>query len=393
MLFSLALIFLCALALSGVMQKLKLPGLLGMLLTGIILGPYTLNLIAPEILNISADLRQAALIVILVRAGLSLNVSDLKKVGKPAFLLCFIPATIEIFATIMLAPLFFNITRWEAALMGVVLAAVSPAIIIPKMIKLTESGHGKNKRIPQLIMAGTSVTGVYVIVLFTALMGADGADGFGISNIVTMPVAVAFGLLAGVLSGIFLVWVFNAIRMNDTVKAIVVLCSAFMLVALEAAMPNYVPMFGLIGAIAMGGTILKKHDGLAKRVSAKFSKIWIPAEIVLFVLVGATMNMQYATQYGLAAVALIFGVLAVRLAGVLVCLAKTNLNIKERLFCCIAYVPKATVQAAIGGIPLAMGVAAGHIILTVAVLAILITAPLGALGIDIFYKKCLEENK
>ena len=396
MLFSLALMFLCALVLSGIMQKLKLPGLVGMLLTGIILGPYALNLIAPEILNISGDLREIALIVILTRAGLALNVEDLKKVGRSAALMCFIPATFEIVATTVFAPMFFPITRLEAAIMGTVLGAVSPAVVVPKMLKLMESGHGKEKSIPQLIMAGASVDDIYVIVLFTSFMGMAAGGSFEVESLIKIPIAIFVGLLLGILLGLALVLLFKKIHMRDTVKILIILSMAFLLVTLESAVNAYIPISGLLAVMALGGTILKQHDMLAKRLSVQFSKIWVTAELMLFVLVGATVDIRYAARAGFSAVALILAALLIRVCGVLACMVKTKLNIKERLFCTIAYLPKATVQAAIGGLPLTAGLAAGNTILTVAVLAILITAPLGAIGVDATYKQLLsggEDNR
>ena len=392
MLLSLALMFLCAFILSSIMQKLNLPGLLGMLITGIILSPYALDLIAPEILNVSADLRQAALIIIVVRAGLSIDISDLKKVGRPAILMCFIPATVEIAATVILAPLFFDINLLEAALMGTVLAAISPAIIVPRMIKLMESGYGNDKSIPQMIMAGTSVNGVYVIVLFASLMRMTGGYDFDLIGLATMPIAIVIGLLIGVFCGLVLSWLFQKVQIENVIKVIIVLSSAFLLVALETMLPSYIPISGLLAAIALGGTILKKQADVAKRVSDGLSKIWIPAEIMLFVLIGATLNMTYVVRDGVTAITLILTVLVIRFLGVLICLMKTKLNRKERLFCSVAYIPKATVQAAIGAAPLAAGVAAGDTILSVAGWAILITAPLGAIGIDMLYKKTLTKS-
>lgn len=389
MLFSLALMILCGLVLSGVMQKLKLPGLVGMLLTGIVLGPYALNLIAPELLNISADLREIALIVILTRAGLALDINDLKKVGRPAILMCFIPATFEIAATTIFAPMIFPISHLEAAIMGTVLGAVSPAVVVPKMLKLMESGYGKAKSIPQLILAGASVDDIYVIVLFASFMGMYSGSSFDIGSLVKIPIAIVVGLLMGILLGLALVKLFKKVHMRDTVKILILLSTAFLLVTLETVIKSYVPMSGLLAVMALGGTILKQYDILAERLSGKFSKIWVAAELMLFVLVGATVDISYAAKAGIAAVALIFIAFMIRICGVFICLIKTNLNLKERLFCAIAYLPKATVQAAIGGLPLAAGITAGNTILTVAVLAILITAPLGAIGIDASYQKLL----
>lgn len=389
MLFSLAIMILCGLSLRGIMQKLKLPGLIGMLLTGIILGPYVLNLIAPELLNISADLREIALIVILTRAGLALDIKDLKKVGRPAILMCFVPATFEIVATIIFAPMFFPITHLEAAVMGAVLGAVSPAVVVPRMLKLMDSGYGRAKCIPHLIMAGASVDDIYVIVLFTSFMGMHNGDDFNISSLVKIPFAIVIGMLVGIILGLIMVKLFKIIHMRDTVKILIILCTAFLLISLETAVKKYVPMSGLLAVMALGCTILKQYDMLAKRLSNKFSKIWVTSELMLFVLVGATVDISYAAKAGVVAAGLIFIVLIIRMIGVLISLVKTRLNMKERLFCAIAYLPKATVQAAIGGLPLAAGVGAGNTILTVAVLAILITAPLGAIGIDAAYQKLL----
>lgn len=391
MLFSLGLIVLCGLVLSGIMQKLKLPSLVGMLLTGIVLGPYVLNLIAPELLNISADLREIALIVILTRAGLSLDIKDLKKVGRPAILMCFVPATFEIVTVIILAPMLFSISHLEAAILGCVLGAVSPAVIVPKMLNLMEEGYGKSKSIPQLILAGASVDDIYVIVLFSSFMGMYGGNSFDAAGLIKIPIAIAVGLLTGILLGLVLVILFKKIQMRDTVKILIIIGSALLLVTLETAINEYIPMSGLLAVMALGGTILKQYEILAKRLSGRFSKIWVAAELMLFVLVGATMDISYTVTAGAAAILLIFIALLIRICGVFVCLVKTHLSIKEKLFCAIAYMPKATVQAAIGGLPLAAGVTAGNTILTVAVLAILITAPLGAIGIDATYKKLLKK--
>lgn len=392
MLYSLAIMVLCGMILSGTMQKLKLPGLVGMLLTGIVLGPNALNLIAPELLNVSADLRQIALIVILTRAGLALDIKDLKRVGRPAILMCFIPATFEITATTIFAPMFFPVSHLEAAIMGTVLGAVSPAVIVPKMLKLMEHGYGREKSIPQLIMAGASVDDIYVIVLFTSFMGMYQGSSFDAVSLFKIPAAIVTGLLAGILLGLVLVMLFQRIHMRDTAKILILLSTAFLLVSLETAIKKYVPMSGLLAVMSLGGTILKKNDILAKRLSGKFSKIWVAAELMLFILVGATVDISYAAKAGFMAVALIFLALAIRICGVFVCLVKTPISPKERLFCAIAYLPKATVQAAIGGLPLAAGVAAGNTILTVAVLAILITAPLGAMGVDSTYQRLLAGN-
>ncbi len=392
MLYSIALILICGLALSQIMQKLKLPSLIGMLFTGIILGPCILNLIAPEILDMSADLRQIALIIILTRAGLLLDIEDLKRIKRPAILMCFVPATFEIAAVTIFAPMLFDISYLEAAIMGAVLGAVSPAVIVPKMLRLMENGYGTDKSIPQLILAGASVDDIYVIVLFTSFMGMYKSGSFDFLSIVKIPVAIITGLLIGILAGFVLVKVFRKFHMRDTIKILVILSTAFLLITLENAIKSYMTMSGLLAVMALGGTILKLYGNLAKRLSVKFSKVWVAAEIMLFVLVGAAVDISYVYKAGIAAVILIVIALAIRVCGVFVCLIKTKLSIKERMFCAAAYLPKATVQAAIGGLPLAAGAAAGNIILTVAVLAILITAPLGAILIDVMYKKSLTQS-
>jgi len=392
MLFSLSLILIIGFTLSGILNRLKVPGLLGMILTGILLGPYIFNLISPDILNISEDLRKIALIVILTRAGLSIDINDLKKVGRPAILMCFVPATFEIIAITLLAPVLLHISYVEAAIMGTVLAAVSPAVIVPRILHLMETGYGKDKNIPQLLMAGASVDDIYVIILFTSFMGMYQGQGFTVSTLFNAPISIFLGLLLGVLTGILLVKIFKSIHMRDTIKVMIILSIAFLFVTLESVLKPYVPVSGLLAVMALGGTILKSYEILAKRLMGKFSKIWVGAEMMLFVLVGAAVDIRYLSDAGFKAVLLIFGALILRIAGVYLSLIKTKLSYKERLFCSIAYLPKATVQAAIGAIPLSAGVAAGNTILTVAVLAILLTAPIGAIGIDCSYKKLLTRK-
>lgn len=390
MLLSIALLLLFGLFLSGLLQRMKIPGLVGMLLTGIIMGPYVLDLMNPELLRISPDLRKMALIVILFRAGLALDLKDLKRVGRPAMLMCFVPASLEIVATTLLAPLLFPITHLEAALLGTVLGAVSPAIVVPRMLRLMENGYGRERSIPQLILAGASVDDIYVIVLFTSFLGMHGGSRFDAGGLLHVPVSIVLGVLGGILLGIGLVKLFRWIHMRDTVKILILLSVSFVLVTLEEVLSSLVPFSGLLAVMALGGTILKQYDVLARRLSGKFSKIWVAAELLLFVLVGATVDVRHATQAGLAALALVGMALVFRMAGVFLSVAGTRLNLKERLFCSLAYLPKATVQAAIGGIPLAAGVGAGNLILTVAVLAILVTAPLGAIAIDETYRNLLE---
>ena len=392
MLTSLAYIFLMGLSLGYIFNKLRLPALLGMLFTGIILGPYALNLLDPSILSISADLRQLALVIILTRAGLALDLDDLKKVGRPALLMCFVPACFEIAGMVLLAPSLLGISILEAALMGTVIAAVSPAVIVPKMLFLMENKIGTKKSIPQLIMAGASVDDVFVIVLFTAFTGLLSGGEVSSASFLQIPIAIVTGLAAGILLGLVLSIYFKRFHMRDSVKVLILLSISFLLVAMEKLLKGKLPVSGLLAVMGMSATLLKTYGLLAKRLSAKFNKLWVGAEILLFVLVGATVDIKYAVAAGFAAVLLIFGVMIFRLAGVYVSLLKTPLTKKERVFCMIAYMPKATVQAAIGSIPLALGLSCGKIVLTVAVLAILITAPLGAFGVDISYKKLLEQD-
>lgn len=389
MLLSLALVFLCGITLGGIFQKLKLPSLLGMLLTGILLGPYVLNLLDPAILNISTDLRQIALIIILTRAGLNLDIKDLRKVGRPAILMCFVPACFEIVGMIIFAPLLLGITRLEAAIMGTVIAAVSPAVIVPKMLKLMESGYGTQKSIPQMIMAGASVDDVFVIVLFTAFTGLAQGGTITPIRLLTIPTSIILGLFGGIIMGLLLALLFTKAHMRDSIKVVVILSVSFLMITLEHSMTGVIGFSGLLAVMALGATLQQRKYEVSKRLSGKFSKLWVCAEVLLFVLVGATVNIQYALKAGVMAVMLIFCVLMFRMVGVFVCLLKTKLNQKERIFSAIAYMPKATVQAAIGGLPLAMGLACGDIVLTVAVLSILITAPLGAALVDATYKKLL----
>ena len=391
MLTSLALIFLCGLLFGTLFSKLKLPPLLGMLLTGIVLGPYALSLLDPSILSISADLRQLALIIILTRAGLNLDLASLKKVGRPAILMCFVPACFEIGGMLLLAPPLLHISLLEAAIMGTVVAAVSPAVIVPKMLHLMETGYGTKQSIPQLIMAGASVDDVFVIVLFTSFTGLAQGQQISAVSFLSIPVSILLGLLVGAIIGVLLALLFARFHMQDSVKVLLILSLSFLLVALENTLKNTVPFSGLLAVMSLNIAVQRKRTEVAVRLSAKFSKLWVAAELILFVLVGATVDLSYVATAGLAAVIVILGVLLFRMLGVCVCLLKTTLQKKERLFCMLAYLPKATVQAAIGSLPLSMGLACGNIVLTVAVLSILITAPLGAFLIDLTYKRLLKK--
>lgn len=393
MLTSLALIFLFGLIFGALFQKLRLPPLLGMLIVGIVLGPYALNWLDDSLLSISADLRQIALIIILTRAGLNLNISDLKKVGRPAILMCFLPASFEILSMLVLAPPLLHISYLDAAIMGAVVGAVSPAVIVPKMLRLMEEGYGTEKSIPQLILAGASVDDVFVIVLFSSFTGLAQGESLSPWRFAEIPVSILLGVILGAALGLLLAFFFQKVHVRDSIKVLLLLSFSFLLVALEDALEGIVPISGLIAVMSLGIALQRKRDIVARRLSLKFSKLWVAAELLLFVLVGATVDLHYAYAAGLSAVILIFGVLLFRMAGVWVCLLKTKLLFKERLFCMLAYMPKATVQAAIGSVPLSMGLSCGNIVLTVAVLAILITAPLGAFLIDLTYKKLLSRDE
>ena len=392
MLFSLTLIFLSGIVLGSIFNRLKLPQLLGMLLTGIILGPYLLNLLDPKILSISTDLRQIALIIILTRAGLNLDINDLKKVGRPAVLMCFVPATFEILGMIIFAPKFLGLGLLDSAILGTIIAAVSPAVVVPKMLKLMEDGYGTEEGIPQLIMAGASVDDVFVIVLFTSFIGLASNGTFSALNLIKIPTSIFFGISVGFLCAILLIYFFKKVHIRDSMKVIIILNISFLLVTFEHSLTGIIGFSGLLAIMSMGTGIQEKNIILAKRLSSKYSKLWIAAEVMLFVLVGATVNIKYALGASIPAILLIMTVIAFRMAGVFLCLLGTSLSYRERLFCMIAYCPKATVQAAIGSIPLSMGLSSGNIILTVAVLSILITAPLGAFAIDFSYKKLLNRK-
>lgn len=391
MLFSIALILLLGLLLSSFFQKIKLPGLLGMIIVGIVLSPHALNLIDESILNISADLRQIALVIILTRAGLALDLSDLKKVGCPAILMCFVPACIEMLGTILIAPVLFGITHLEAAIMGSVLAAVSPAVIVPRMIRLIEEGYGTNKGIPELLLAGASVDDVFVIVMFTAFTSLVSTGELSVISFLQIPVSIILGIAAGILVGSLLIRFFRRFHMRDSVKLLIILSFSFLLIELQNRLEGIIPVSGLLAIMSLGIVMKKNYPVLAQRLSGKYNKLWVAAEVFLFVLVGATVDLRYAVSAGMNAILLLLAALLFRMLGVALSLIKTNLSHRERLFCMLAYLPKATVQAAIGAIPLSMGLACGQIVLTVAVLSILITAPLGAVCVDNLYTKLLHK--
>ncbi|MGN0370462.1 MAG: cation:proton antiporter [Butyrivibrio sp.] len=390
MLASIALILLAGLLLGSLFSKFKLPSLLGMIIVGIVLGPYALNLIDESIINISADLRQIALVIILTRAGLSLNLSDLKKVGRPALLMSFVPACIEIAGTMILAPLLLGVSLLEAAIIGSVIAAVSPAVIVPRMIKIMNEGYGREKSIPQLILAGASVDDVFVIVVFTALTSLASTGKMSVTGFLWIPGSIISGIVVGILAGILLVLFFKKIHMRDSVKLLVILSLSFLFIELQNRLEGIVPFSGLLAIMTLGIVIRQKYDILATRLAGKYNKLWVAAKVFLFVLVGATVDLKYALATGILGIILVLGALLFRMSGVALSLVKTELSPKERVFCMTAYIPKATVQAAIGAVPLAMGLPCGQVVLTVAVLSILITAPLGAVCIDNLYKKLLK---
>ena len=399
MLTSLALIFLVGLAMGAICQRLKLPRIIGMLITGIVLGPYVLDFLDSSILSISADLRKMALIIILLKAGLSLDLNDLKKVGRPAIMLSFVPASFEIIGYVLLAPWILGITHVEAAVMGAVLAAVSPAVVVPRMVNLMESKYGTEKAIPQMIMAGASCDDIFVIVLFTTFLSMAQGGNANVLDFVNVPVSIVLGILLGAVVGYGLYLFFETSYahkhcVRNSTKVIIVLGISFLLVAVEGWLEGKVAVSGLLAVVSMACVLkLKSTAFVSKRLSEKFGKLWIAAEVILFVLVGAAVDIRYTLQAGLAAIAMILLALLFRTCGVLLYVAKTNLSWKERAFCVIAYLPKATVQAAIGSVPLAAGLACGKIVLSVAVMAIIITAPLGAFGMDQTYRKLLHHEQ
>lgn len=396
MLTSLALVFLAGLAAAAVCSAIKLPRIIGMLLIGIVLGPHILNVLDDSILSISSELRQMALIIILLKAGLSLNLSDLRQVGRPAVLLSCLPATCELAGYILLAPYLLGVNRIEAAVMGAVLAAVSPAVVVPRMVFLMENRWGTDKSIPQMLLAGASCDDIYVIVLFTTFTGIAQGGNARAADFLNIPVSVVLGIAVGAAAGYALSRFFEAAfarnhMVRGSVKVIIVLSVSFLLVALETVLKGRIALSGLLAVTSMACMLARKTTGEVRaRLSEKFGKLWIAAELILFVLVGAAVDIRYVSKTGLAAVLMVFAALIFRAAGVVLCLAGTKLSRRERLFCVIAYLPKATVQAAIGSVPLAMGLPCGKIVLSVAVLAILITAPLGALGMDAAYWKLLK---
>lgn len=398
MIFSLALIFLFGLIMSAICQKLKLPGIIGMMFTGILLGPFVFNLLENPILDISKDLRQIALIIILIKAGLSLDIDVLKRVGRPALLMSFVPASCEIMGYTLLAPKILGVTTQEAALLGAVIAAVSPAVVVPRMVKLMETGWGTKQGIPQIITAGASCDDIFVIVLFTAFLGSVKNNSMNLASLVDIPVSVISGAIVGALTGLVLALIFEYFfdrgkHIRNSVKVIIILGVSFLLVSLEKALEGHWAVSGLLAVITMAAVFKSKGAGaVSQRLAEKFGKLWLAAELLLFVLVGAAVDIRYTLATGLPAVLLILLCLVFRAVGVFISLLGTKLTKKERIFCIMSYMPKATVQAAIGSVPLAAGLSCGQTILSVAVLSIIITAPLGAMLIDHNYTKLLKKE-
>lgn len=393
MISSLALIFLLSLLVGELFHKVQLPKIIGMLLVGIVIGPYALNLLSPAILNISAELRKIALIIILIKAGLTLELSSLKKASRPAILLSFLPATFEVIAITIFAPIIFNISRLEAMLLGAVLGAVSPAVVIPKMTELIENGYGKDKSIPEMILAGASLDDIFVIVLFSSFLSANQSGAIDLLSFASIPISIISGVALGILTGLIVSKIFKSYSMASEARTIVVLALAFALTALEELIKAYLPLSSLLAIVAMAATIkLKSNKEVTNEIAKDHSRLWLGAQAILFTLIGATVDIRYTLNAGYSAILLLFISLLIRSIGVLLALLFTPLNKKERLFTIFAYIPKATVQAAIGGIPLAMGLSCGSLVLSIAVLSILITAPLGAFLMDISYKKLLVKN-
>lgn len=393
MLLSLSLVFLSGLAGAYIAQALRLPRIIGMLAAGIIVGPCCLGVLDEKILYISPDLRKLALVIILIKAGLSLNLEDLKRVGRPSLLLSFLPAAFEVAAVTFIAPLLFGISYTEAALLGSVLAAVSPAVVIPKMTELIDSRYGTGKSIPQMILAGASLDDIFVIVLFSTFLTASRSGTLNLSSFADIPVSVLSGIAAGIISGLILSRIMKSMKsLTLPHKVIMILALALLLTGAEDMIKPYFAFSGLLAVISSAAVVRVKDKDSAQE-AASFTELWAGAEIILFVLIGAAVDINYTLRAGIPAILLLAFSLSVRSLGVILSLSGTALNRKERLFTVFSYLPKATVQAAIGGVPLALGLSSGSLILSVAVLSIVVTAPLGALLMEVSYRKLLEREK
>lgn len=389
---SIALIIILGLLANYLFMKLKLPGLLGMLILGIIMGPYVFNQLDESILIISSDLRKLALIIILLRAGLGISKSNLNKVGKTAIKMSFIPGLLEGFSIAGMSMLIFDLSFIEGGILGFIIAAVSPAVVVPSMLNFISDKIGTKKSIPTLILASASVDDVVAITIFTAFLGLYSGSKVNIGiQLLNIPFSILLGITIGIILGLGLVWMFNKYHIRDTKKVLIILGIAILLTSTEELLSGVIPIASLLGVMTIGFILLEKKENVAKRLALKYNKIWIFAEILLFVLIGSQVNINVAFESGFKGLIIIAIGLTARGIGVLISTAGTNLNKKERLFCIIAYIPKATVQAAIGAIPLSLGIPSGDLILALAVLSILITAPLGLIGINIGSKKLLDQ--
>ena len=391
MLFSFAMIILVGVGFAMIMRKLGLPNLLGYLLAGIILGPFVFNVIDTTTFQISSDIRQIALMIILMRAGLNLQISDLKKVGPSALLMCFVPASFEIIGLMILAPIFLHLDLLNAALLGTVLAAVSPAVVVPLMLKLMDEGYGTKEGIPQLIMAGASMDDVYVIVLFTSLLTLAKSGEFNVLSLLRIPTSILFGIISGIVLGYVLCKLYRLLKVSTGIELASMFAIGMVLITIERMMTGVVGFSGLLAIMAMTSSVRHIKPEMADKYSAVLAKLWQPAEIFLFALVGASVRIDYALSFGPVVLVVIILALLFRMAGVYLSVMKTKFSLKEKIFTMIAYLPKATVQAAIGGLSLEAGLASGELILTAAVTAILFTAPLGAIFISFTYRNFLQK--
>lgn len=388
MILSLAVIITLGLIFNKLFKSIKLPGLLGMLILGVIVGPNMLNLISNDILTISPDLRKIALIVILLRAGLGINRSTLKKVGKTALKMSFLPCVIEGFAIAFVSKYILNISFIEAGMLGFIIAAVSPAVVVPQMLELINKGRGKENGVPTVILAASSIDDVFAITIFSTFLGLYGGSNISISGkLLSIPISILLGGGIGILIAILLIGIFKKFHLRDTEKTLIILASGMLLTSLEDILKNIVPIASLLGVMVVGFVLLDKYPKVANRISEKFNKVWVFAEILLFVLVGAQVDVKVIVHSGLLGLLVLFIGLVARSIGVYISLIGSNLNLKEKIFCIISFMPKATVQAAMGAVPLASGVASGNLILAIAVLSIIVTAPLGAVGIKYFGDK------
>jgi NhaP-type Na+/H+ or K+/H+ antiporter len=392
MIFSIGLILILGFIIGWLLSKIKIPGLVGMIIVGLLIGPYCLGLIDEKILSISTELRQVALVIILTRSGLNLDIDSLKKIGRPAILMSFIPATLEIIGITLISQLLLEITIFESILLGTVLAAVSPAVVSPRMIKLIEERFGENHQVPKLILAGSSVDDIYVIVLFYTFLGLVGNNTFDFVSITMIPVTIILGVLLGIIVGFILSYILKKTNFKTTINILIIISSSFLMIGLENMLKDYISISSLLGIMVIGIILLFRNKEQAKQLSDGYNNLWIFFEIILFVLVGATVDFSYAINNGLIAILILMIGLLFRTLGVLLCLIKTKLTFKERLFTILAYIPKATVQASIGGIALSLGLSCGSIILTVSVISILITAPIGAILIDNLSSKLLDRT-